>query len=384
MSLNKQRLADLDRHAATVFPGASADRRAELVQEAVRVALERDPSAKADALVELVKAVLPAVAQVERNLRRRGGAVHEAGEGLALPVSVRRQKRRPHLPRGLIPVLDESGAHVVPDDIGDLPDLHVRVAARRLVDEVLQPIFRSEPLHPRKRAALLQAYRHCFGSSCENAWAAILTREIQDARRRLLAAQEATARQNEVPPATTNLTFTKTPEGEQAYPDLPSKFATNVRRRVIATDGNTTTVELTGEIGGEIQVVGYLIGAYDDRPALDSSATPLSQAPYVLLRALEKSAHLGYAPPLPDYVMDHELVAWLIERAGFDGGGGSKGKLSGASIERLLSDPVALAQEVEAYGTWHAERLSEQDAAVAERGYADMACRVRARGQQKT
>lgn len=136
----------------------------------------------------------------------------------------------------------------------------------------------------------------------------------------MLAAQEATARRNEVPPARTNLTLTKTPEGAQASPDLPSKFATNVRRRVIATDGKTSTVELTGEIGGETQVLGYLIGGYDDRPALDPSATPLSQAPYVLLRALEKSAHLGYSPPLPDYVMDHELVAWLIERAGFDGG----------------------------------------------------------------
>jgi len=384
MSLSKRGLADLDRFAATVCRGASTDRRAELVQEAVRVALERDPLAKDDALIELAKAVLPAVAQVELNLRRRGGTVREAAEGFALPVSVRRQKRRPHIPSGLIPVLDESGAHVIPSDIGDPPDLDVRVAARRLADEVLQPIFRGEPLHPEKRAALLQAYRLCFGGSYENAWAAILTMEIQDARRRLLAAQEATARRNEIPSAKTNLTFTKTSEGEQAFPELPSKFLKNARKRVIATDGNTRTVELVSEIGGETQVVGYLIQRNDEGPVLDSAATPLSQAPCVLLRALEKSAHLGYAPPLPEYVIDHELVAWLIERAAFDGGGGSKGKLSGASIERLLADPEALAQEAETYGTRHAERLSEKDAAAAERGYAEMARRVRARRQQNT
>ena len=384
MSLNKQGLSDLERHVATVCPGASRDRRAELVQEAVRLALERDPSAKDDALVELAKAELPAVAQAELNQRRRGGAVREAAEDFALPVSVRRQKRRPHLPRGLIAVLDEAGAHVIPGEVGDLPDSHARVAARRLADEVLQPIFRGEPLHPRKRAALLRAYDDCFGGSYEKAWAAVLTQEIQEAKRRLLAAHEVTARRNESPPAETNLAFTKTAKAHQAYPDLPRKFATNVRKRLVARNGVTATVELTGEIAGETQVPGYLTGTFADVPVLDSSATPLSQAPYVLLCALEKSAHLGNSPPLPEYLIDHELVAWLIERAGFDGGGGTKGKLSGASIERLLADPIALALEVEAYGARHAERLSEHDAAVAARGYAEIARRVRACGQQNT
>jgi hypothetical protein len=198
----------------------------------------------------------------------------------------------------------------------------------------------------------------------------------------LLAAQEAMARREDPLPVETSIGFTKTTEGHQIHPNLPGRFVTNARRRLVAADSVSVTHEFVGEIGGETQVLGYLTSTFDDVPMLAPTATPMSQAPCVLLRAMERIARLGCSPPLPEYLIDCELIAWLIERVSFDGGGGSKGKLSGASIERLLADPVALAEEVESYSQRHGERLTDREAGEAERGYAKIVERIRACGQR--
>ena len=78
--------------------------------------------------------------------------------------------------------------------------------------------------------------------------------------------------------------------------------------------------------------------------------------------------------------MDLELIALLIERAGFDGGGGARGRLSGPSLLRLLADPRKLADGVEAFGSRHAERLPDDEADRAEAGYRAIANGIRARG----
>lgn len=382
MSLSKKGLAALRTHVAEVH-GASADLRDELVQAALQVALERDPSAAEGELLRLAKEALPALVKAEGNRLRRGGGVRESTEAdEPLPQPVHRLKRRPHLPKGLVSVLDATGAHVVPVETGDAPDLSVIVAARRLVAEVADPISRGESLHPKRRKALLQAYRTCFGGTPEGAWAAILTQEIQGARRALLATKEAAARQNQKQPDRTSIAFAKSTEGRARYPHLPPKFVRDVRQVLRWTDGVRATFDLVGDLDGETRVLGSISGAFDDAPLLPSSATPLSQAPSVLERAAARSADFGCRPPLPAYVRDPSLIAWLIERVSFDGGG--RGRLSGPSIERLLLQPLALALEVDEYGLRHANRLSKEDARRAARGYKSIAARIRAGARSGT
>jgi hypothetical protein len=83
---------------------------------------------------------------------------------------------------------------------------------------------------------------------------------------------------------------------------------------------------------------------------------------------------------MPTYVMDHELVAWLIERMGFEGagGGGVAGTLKAKSIARLLAYPAELVAEIEKFGDRFAERSDEATAKLAEPRFRAMAARVRA------
>lgn len=73
-------------------------------------------------------------------------------------------------------------------------------------------------------------------------------------------------------------------------------------------------------------------------------------------------------------------IAWLIERVAFDGGG--RGRRSGPGIERLLLDPLALAQEVDAYARRHGERLGASEAERAVRGYSEIAARMLANARR--
>jgi hypothetical protein len=265
----------------------------------------------------------------------------------------------------------------VPVDDADVPDGELMLAARRLADELLRPVLRFEPIHSQKRAALLEVYQSCFGSRPSLAWAGVLTQEIQTARRTILSVSDAKASEQDPPPATTSITFEKTSRGHARHPDRPAKFPVNVRQQLLWTDGVRATVGLVGELDGVTEVLTSIAGTFGPVPPLPAAATAQSEAPLVLLRAMGRASQLGFSPPFPPYVLDLELIAWLIERVSFDGGGGSRGRLSGDRMEALLSNPKALADEVDSYAARDADRLDDDDALDAERDYAALADKIR-------
>lgn len=377
MSLNKAALATVNAHAARLFPGASSRWRAETVQEAFRMALEADGAVGGERLAQQAIALLPVVARAERQRLRRGGRVVESTNAPPMPEPVRRTKRRPRMPRGLAPVVDATGAHVIPVEVGDSPDADLLVATHRLLREVLEPTLRYEPVSPTRRAAILGAYSACFGSDTGSAWASVLTDEIREGKRRLLAARDVAGRAAVTQPEASSIEFKKHGEGYERYPELPTKFATNVRRVVRWSDGTRATIDLIGEIDGETRVLGHLVVTSDEVPLPPPRATSFDEAPLVLLRTIQRLAMLAGAGVPPAYALDQALVAWLIERAGFEGGGGSKGLLTRSSLERLLVDPAVLAAEVEAFGRGHADRLDHAREKVALAEYAVMAARIR-------
>jgi hypothetical protein len=377
MFFDKSALVALKAQVDRLYGNVSRQRRAEMLQEALSRALEADPSLSGTVLAQRAIELLPQVNQAERDRLRRGGRIGD-GAAAAMPQPIRRRsKRRPYMPLGLTPVLDPTGAHVVSVEVGDAPDAALIVATTRLMDELFGPTLRHEPIHPKKRAAVLFAYKQCFGGTPDSAWAAVLAQEIQKTKRSLVAARDAAARKDEAPPETTSIEFTKDAGGHARYPALPARFAANVRQVVRWTDGTRATIDLIGEIDGETRVLGHIVGTFEPAPQLQSTATPLTEAQITLTRAIQRAASFGGRVSLPEYVKDVTLIAWLIERAGFDGGGGVKALLSGGSLERLLLDAAELAAEVEAYAERHTERLDDASAEVAAANYAAMAHRIR-------
>lgn len=382
MSLSKKEFDALRAHIARVRRNSSDTD--ELVQAAVHAALERDPRAKGESLLRLARDVLPELIVAEKNRLRRGGSVREPTTDQAtLPPPVRRSKRKQYLPKGVMSVRDRTGVRVIPREVGDPPAADDHLAARRLAADVVAPILRGEAIQPGRRAALFEAHRLFFGAPPASAWATVLTDELQAARRALLTAREAAARCGELFPMETTISLAKLPAGHKRYPNLPTNFRVKARLVQRWTDGVRVAFDAVGEIEGETMVLGQVLGQWStiagETPISSPRPTALGLAPAVLLRAIARSARLGCSPPLPAYVLDSSLIALLIEHVGFDGGG--RRRLSGASIERLLPKPMALARAVEEFGRRHSKRLSDREAAEARLGFGEIAAGIRARAQ---
>jgi hypothetical protein len=380
MSLTKTALKQLAAHVQRACPGLAAEQRQELIQDALRSALEQGlPDDPESALLERAKAAVPALRNSERNRQRRGGRIKAPTEAAAesLPP-VRRIKRRPHVPKGLMPMVDDTAQRVVPLTQGQLPDATTAAAARRLFFNVIEPAMAGHPMTSDGIAAIWDAYIRVFAESPGLAGASILKEEIQRAQRGLLEANFAAA--SALPPKVEPLGWfvdvTKTAKGARAYPDLPR----HARLPLIAIRSYTlrgkVTVHVEARYNGQRVIDAFVEGTYGDVPPAVLGTTPAEHATGVMARAVQRATELGCVP-LPDYLMDPELIAVLIERAGFDGGGGAK--LSGPTLLRLLADPHALADDVEAFGCRHAERLSDDNAYSAEARYRQIANRIRER-----
>jgi len=382
MPLTKAGLAELADHVQRSFPGLSADRREELVQDAVTTALEEGPPDPESALLDRAKAAVPALRNSDLNRLRRGGRISQRGVATGEPLPrVRRVKKRPHVPKGLMPMLDAEAQRLVPLTQGELPDPATVAAAKRLFLEVIEPAMMAHPVSPSGLRSIRAAHNLAFDEPPELAWASIMKEEIQRAQRGLLEKKLAAASASPSDPGTVDwsVEVTKTAAGEEAYPDLPQHARLQLvpirsyKRRGIVT------VEAEAQYEGKLITTVFVDGTYGDVPPSVVGTTLAEHAAGVLLQALRRAAELGCGP-LPDYVMDLELIALLIERAGFQGGGGARGRLSGPSLRRLLADPCALADEVEAFGSRHVERLQDDEADRAEAGYREIANGIRARG----
>jgi hypothetical protein len=61
---------------------------------------------------------------------------------------------------------------------------------------------------------------------------------------------------------------------------------------------------------------------------------------------------------MPAYADDTELVAWLIARMGFEGGGGPTAMTS-RRLKELILDPDALADAIDEFAARVVDRLSD-------------------------
>lgn len=380
MSLTKASLAELADHVRRASPGLSADRREELVQEAVAAALEQGPPDSESALLERAKAAVPALRNSERNRQRRGGRVQQPGEGGEMPLAParRRPHRRPYVPKGLMPLLDDTAERLVPLAQAELPNSTTVAAARRLYIDVIEPAALGHPIAPDAVRAINDAYVCAFGEPPELAWASILTEEIQRAQRGIMEAKLASAAASSpnLGTADWSINVTKKLADDEAYPDLPREARLQLKPIRTYPRRGKVTVEVEAQYNGELVFKAFVDGTFGDVPPSVLGTTPAEHAAGVLVRALQRAAELGCGP-LPEYVVDLELIAFLIARAGFDGGGGASGRLSGPSMLRLLADPRALADEVEVFGSRHAEGLPDDEADKAEARYREIANRIR-------
>jgi DNA-directed RNA polymerase specialized sigma24 family protein len=380
MSLNKAEHDELLEHAKRILRGVPIEERKDLVQEAIVRALKSAPGTAGSELVELAKTLLPKVRNDERNRGRRDRTIHRASreeasrEGTLRPV--RRARRRPHVPKGLVSVHAPTGRDAIPIETADLPDAELVAAVRRLQSEVIRPALLGMPVPPAHRQLVLDAHERAFGGPPSAEWASILTSEIHEVRRQELVLALEKADPNTVPEHS-SVNITKTRDGHERFPDLPAAFEKKVRLALIRRWGDEALVALMGELDGQERVLSYMMGSCAPPLTEAAFASPEARADAVLVRTLARLAQLE-AGPLPEYVVDRELIDLLIERAGFEGGGGAQGKLSRDRIASLLLDPVALADEVERFGERQADRFGEEDANRVERKYAALAARIRA------
>jgi hypothetical protein len=381
MSLTKSAMRELMKYVDRTCRGLSRDCREEIAQEAVAVALERGEVSSDATLLDCAKAAVPALRKAEQNRRRRGGSIKQRDDAAAetlLPL--RRTKARPHVLKGLMPMEDVTAQRLVPVTLGEVPDRTMTAAARRLFIDVIEAVALGHPATPNQLRVVRKAYVSLFGEEPELAWASILADEIQKARRGLLERKHAVASPSPQGPSEFDwsVSVTKKVGRKGVYPELPTKAELPLVPVKSYSRRGQVTVEAEAHHNGKPVTTFFVVGTFGEVPPLVLGVTPAEHAAGVLVRAAEHIARIG-CDPVPEYALDLDLVALLIERAGFDGGGGRNGTLSRGGLFRLLVDPAALAKEVETFGLRNAERLRDDEAEIAEARYRTMAARVRTR-----
>jgi hypothetical protein len=379
--------APVRRHVAARWPARTADWHDDITSEALEQAITANPNLKGPDLVAAACAMADTAATNDFNDARRGQRVvrtspnRKSGD---VAVGLRKRHRRarpPRTPQGLVPIkFQRAETDYVPFELADLPDGETRLIAFRLIEEVLGGVIRGEPVPPRMRGAMEEMYSSIFELPPALAWVDVLVAEIERAKRDQLKWEMSIATDATAPGPCSMVSAVTTNE------ETPRPVEITVTRKVIGKWGNRELHELRGVFkngepflleNGE-QFVCFIDGERDDGNPPTPYDGPI-RARRVLLDATIKLSRWPTANQLPSYVMDHELVAWLIERMGFGGagGGGVGGTLKTKSIAKLLAHPAELVAEIENFGGRFAERSDEATARIAELRFRAMADRVR-------
>jgi hypothetical protein len=376
------------RHAAERFPHLPSEVRQELVQHALDFALGSVTELGDSTLADLAKAAMPnLVGKLHRHSGRSGARLKRqiAPDGTLEPVRRARPPRMPHQSKGTVPMIYPGGeVLMIPVEVGDPLGDRERIMLHRIQSEIVSPRLRDELVSPEQRRALDAAYGELFGAPPEQAWAQLLVEEIRQAKLDKLGQEMGVAvraaRTNTDPPANdgTSATLALTVKGRDAYPQIPTNQVLNVHPTVERISGDSATFTIGGDLNGEPRTVGRMVGRLGPRtngPCVSYEAG--ARANEVLLRAIERLAGWPGSSTLPDYVLDQQLIQMLIERMGFEGGGGPHRVLSAQRVFEFLVDPAALADEVESYCATTADRLDESSAQKMETGFRGIAARIR-------
>jgi hypothetical protein len=347
--------------------------RADVVNEAFALVLRTTPAAGPGKLLESVAERIPEVAErlrVKERRERRSRASAVLGPNPTVEAHrERRGNRRPHRPNGAVAAQVTSGApRFIVKDEGALPEMDVRIAARRLRKEVLEPAERGHPVSAAAANFIRKAHQRHFGDAA-TVWASILAEQIGSAKREKLDWDAFLANGKRVEPAREDLATIQRKDETSPPEQVPLKMD------LVYRDKKTTLLAIRKQ--GEEDILAWLRGK--------TEPVGLQPVPYDSTRASQEvlgntvhellETYRGYVV-LPDYVFDHELLAWLIDRAGTQGGGGPNGTISEATIATFLINPKKLVAEIRAYGARRADRAGEAEAGVLEKRFAAMADRV--------
>jgi len=363
-------------YVAGRWPSRSRDWHEDVAAEAMRLALEAAPRIAGKELITAAVRQVAAAAQQRRNAQRRGQQI--AGKGPAddgavfVPQRRARQPRPPRAPKGLTPIRSQRPIpDYVPTEIGDLPEAPTMLMAHR-VAALLEPISDGDLISPQVAVALRKFYDKTFAQPVDNAWADLFLEELEKAKREKLQWEAAIASINAAP-GLTEVTVQRTNVSDAAPERLPVKL-TLVRswgaNRVLkiegtASDGQTFSAHVRGS---EIE------------PAAPQPYVPHARAFRVLCDVIGAIARWPTANRIPAHLVDVELVAWLIDRCAFEGGGGggAGGTLKGSSIGRLLVDPQRLVLELRRFAARAAERGNDHEAEAITERFKAMIARVEA------
>jgi hypothetical protein len=374
------------RYIAESHPAVAPKDREDVVQTALVKALAEDRTLSGGDLIERAQRHVKEIVQSARDQHRRGARVAAARDGAPdqAPVELMKRRRAPRrlrAPRGTLPVSltgeDAAVLRLATSGVGDVPDDELKHVAAR-IEEVTERVKIGLATSKRDRVGLLNAYSALFGTSPKDSWVYPLVDEVAMAKKEQLLAQAPP----KAPGTSTAPQHTLTDENfivigppAKATKATPNEHSIKLPATVsvVAAAGDSVCFQLTAQHQGRTYRTFLELSEPSEHP---TPRDPLLVARLVLLRCIERLASIPGSVRLPDYALDPQLIAWLVERMGFEGGGGARA-LAKETIVNLLLDLAALATKVEAHGRRVADRVTDAVAEHAESGFASIARRLR-------
>jgi hypothetical protein len=271
----------------------------------------------------------------------------------------------------------KPGSHIehVAISAGDRATTLERFMAHRISTEVLELIAKGGTLSAKQGTALANLYAAFFGARPKQVWAEILIEEIGEAKRAKLAHEAAKAVQAR--PAFVDTANAWSVTSHATEPGRAKERQIPVRAVWAYKGDRKGLVELRGKLeSGEPQVLGYVPIDFREWDLPDPYEDEIAWAYKVLVETVGRVAQGDY-DRIPEYILDHRLIAWFVDRMGFEGGGG-RDHVSAATLLNWLISPAELADELEKYGRRVAERQYDDEADETEEKFSSLAQRVRA------
>lgn len=219
--------------------------------------------------------------------------------------------------------------------------------------------------------AILRLYRARYGADPEHHWASVLLQEVEKAKRQALADPNVGHDGGAAP----ERTIIEYQSGQSGSSGAKRR---KIKADVIAeyTPKGRRLLQLYRIYKGERRLLATVVQS--DEAALEYPGDAEERARAILSIVRLQLATLPIPQAVPEYADDNVLVAWLLERMGFDGGGGQR-HTSTATLLRWLTNPIRLAAEIESFARRRSERATDDVAAQIEGALMDLALRIRAR-----
>lgn len=339
------------------------------VNDAIAAAIAAAPHVRTDpdALLPEAKARLEQYSKDQHWKRRRGrseplneDSVSERGQQ---PV---RRQRKARFPAGLATYRSaDIGEVAIGSGVGDTADDATRRAAEHLGHQDLLRISTGEPCSLKAARLIRELYRELKGVYPAHHWAFLLVEELDRAKRQVLSNPEATS------DLTTSSSVTL--KRRNVDNDKP------VRKPAFIVETPTTRGRYMRQAyikeSDQAKLIATTVGTTD--PEFQYSSDRLTRAGEILCQVRLKLAGETFVPQeIPAFADDPQLVAWLYERLGFEGGGGTS-SVKTKKLKEWLTNPSLLADALERHVARACERLDEAGAEALQEWAAPVVAKIR-------